>query len=48
VFDLRSARYLAERIPGAELVVIPGDSHAWFAECAEPIADEIERFLTGI
>ena len=47
-FDLRSARYIAEHIPGAELVVLPGDSHAWFAECAAPIADEIERFLTAI
>jgi pimeloyl-ACP methyl ester carboxylesterase/class 3 adenylate cyclase len=47
-FDVRGARYLAEEIPGAELVVLPGDSHAWFAECAEPIAENVERFLTGI
>jgi len=47
-FDLRAARYLAENIPGAELVVLPGDSHAWFAECAEQIAQHVERFLTGI
>ena len=40
--------YLAENIPGAELVVLPGDSHAWFAECAEQIAQHVERFLTGI
>jgi pimeloyl-ACP methyl ester carboxylesterase/class 3 adenylate cyclase len=48
LFDVRSAEYIAQQIPAAELVVIPGDSHAWFAECAEPIADEVERFLTGI
>jgi pimeloyl-ACP methyl ester carboxylesterase/class 3 adenylate cyclase len=48
LFDVRSAQYIAQQIPAAELVVIPGDSHAWFAECAEPIADEVERFLTGI
>jgi pimeloyl-ACP methyl ester carboxylesterase/class 3 adenylate cyclase len=47
-FDVRSARYLAENIPGAELIVLPGDSHAWFAECAEPIAAHVERFLAGI
>jgi pimeloyl-ACP methyl ester carboxylesterase/class 3 adenylate cyclase len=47
-FDVRSAQYMAQHIPGSELVVIPGESHAWFAECAEPIADEVERFLTGI
>ncbi len=47
-FDVRGARYMAENIPGAEYVGIPGDSHAWFAECEEPIADNVKRFLTGI
>jgi pimeloyl-ACP methyl ester carboxylesterase/class 3 adenylate cyclase len=47
-FDLRGAQYIAKNVPGAELVVIPGNSHAWFAECAEPIAEHVERFLTGI
>jgi pimeloyl-ACP methyl ester carboxylesterase/class 3 adenylate cyclase len=47
-FDLRCAHYIAANVPGAELVVIPGDSHAWFAECAEPIAENVERFLNGI
>ena len=47
-FDVRGARYIAENIPGAELVLLPGDSHAWFAECEEPIAANVERFLTGI
>jgi pimeloyl-ACP methyl ester carboxylesterase len=47
-FDVRAAQYLANEIPGAELVVIPGDAHAWFAECAEPIAEQVEHFLTGI
>jgi pimeloyl-ACP methyl ester carboxylesterase/class 3 adenylate cyclase len=47
-FDLRNARYIAENVPGAELVVLPGDSHAWFAECEEPIAQSVERFLTRI
>ena len=47
-FDLRGAQYIADNVPGAELVVIPGDSHAWFAECEEPIADNVKRFLTDI
>jgi pimeloyl-ACP methyl ester carboxylesterase/class 3 adenylate cyclase len=47
-FDLRGARYIADNVPGAELVVIPGDSHAWFAECEEPIAENVKRFLTSI
>lgn len=47
VFDVRGARYMAERIPGAELVVLPGDDHAWFAN-TDSIAREVERFLTRI
>jgi pimeloyl-ACP methyl ester carboxylesterase len=45
--DVKDARYMAERIPGAELVELPGASHAWFAN-PEPIAREAERFLTDI
>jgi class 3 adenylate cyclase len=47
VFELPEAQYLADHIPGAELVVLEGDDHAWFVK-PEPIAREIERFLTGI
>jgi len=47
VFALDGARYIAERVPGAELVVLPGDSHAWFAE-PERLAREVEKFLTGV
>jgi pimeloyl-ACP methyl ester carboxylesterase/class 3 adenylate cyclase len=46
-FHVGGARYLAEKIPGAELVVLPGEDHAWFANPG-PAAHEIERFLTGI
>lgn len=45
--DLPVGRYLAERIPGAELVEVPGASHAWFAN-SEVIADAAKRFLTSI
>jgi class 3 adenylate cyclase len=47
VFELAEAQYLAEHIPGAELVVLEGEDHAWFVK-PEPIAEEIERFLRGI
>lgn len=47
VFELAEAQYLADHIPGAELVVLEGDDHAWFVK-PEPIAREIERFLSGI
>ncbi|MBI2237620.1 MAG: adenylate/guanylate cyclase domain-containing protein [Actinobacteria bacterium] len=40
-------RYIAERIPGAELVELPGDDHAYFVD-PEPIAQEVERFVRGI
>jgi class 3 adenylate cyclase len=47
VFELPEAQYLADHIPDAELVVLEGADHAWFVN-PEPIAREIERFLTGI
>lgn len=40
------ARYVAERIPGARRVEIPGPDTVFFI--APGIADELERFVTGI
>lgn len=40
-------RYLAEKIPGARYVEIPGGDHFPFVGDAEPLFDELERFLTG-
>jgi pimeloyl-ACP methyl ester carboxylesterase len=41
-------RYLAEHIPGAKYVEIPGDDHfVSDAETQDVIADEIEEFITG-
>jgi pimeloyl-ACP methyl ester carboxylesterase len=40
-------RYLAEHIPGAHLVEMPGDDHLVYMGDHEPILDEIEEFLTG-
>ena len=39
-------RYLAEHIPGAELLVMPGDNHMW--DSSEDLPAEVERFLTTI
>jgi pimeloyl-ACP methyl ester carboxylesterase/class 3 adenylate cyclase len=41
------ARYMAERIPGARLVVLPGMDHIPFYGDADGYAEEIEEFLTG-
>jgi pimeloyl-ACP methyl ester carboxylesterase/class 3 adenylate cyclase len=41
------AEYLAEHIPGARLVVLPGADHIPFYGDAGGYAEEIEEFLTG-
>jgi class 3 adenylate cyclase len=44
---LGAGQYLAEHIPGARLVVLPGADHAFFAGDVDAVVDEIEEFLTG-
>ncbi|MHB8572079.1 MAG: adenylate/guanylate cyclase domain-containing protein [Candidatus Dormibacteria bacterium] len=45
--DVGGARYLAERIPGARFVELPGRDHlAWVGD-AGGILDAVEQFLTG-
>jgi len=44
---VEGARYMAERIPGARLVVLPGMDHIPFYGDADGYAEEIEEFLTG-
>jgi class 3 adenylate cyclase len=44
---LGAGHYLAEHIPNAHLVVLPGDDHLFFAGDIDAMADEIEEFLTG-
>jgi len=47
VYSIAEACYMAERIPGAELVELPGEDRGWWVQ-PEPIAREVERFLRGI
>jgi class 3 adenylate cyclase len=47
VVHLGAGQYLAEHIPGARFVVLPGADHAFFAGDVDAVADEIEDFLTG-
>jgi class 3 adenylate cyclase len=44
---LGAGRYLAEHIPNAKLVVLPGDDHVFFVGDTDALVDEIEEFLTG-
>jgi class 3 adenylate cyclase len=41
-------RYIAERIPGARFVEVPGADHSMWTGDATAILDEIEEFLTGV
>ena len=45
---IQHARYMAEKIPGANLVELPGDDHmAWFGD-SDALLGEVEEFLTGV
>jgi pimeloyl-ACP methyl ester carboxylesterase len=48
VIDVHLSRYMAERIPNAKLVELPGGDHVPWGSDGEAIADEIEEFLTGV
>ena len=43
-----ASRYMAERIPGARLVELPGEDHLPWLTDLEAILGEIEEFLTGV
>jgi class 3 adenylate cyclase len=47
VNEIAQGRYLAERIPGARWVELPGEDFALWAGDLTVLADEIEEFLTG-
>jgi class 3 adenylate cyclase len=44
---LGAGRYLAEHIPDAKFVVLPGDDHIPFVGDTDALVDEMEEFLTG-
>ncbi len=45
--DVRHAHYLAEHIPGARLVLLPGSEALSFGRGAQDLLEEVEEFLTG-
>ncbi|MCT7375941.1 alpha/beta fold hydrolase [Chelativorans salis] len=46
--DPEAGRYLAQNIPGARLIEIPGRDHPIWTGDVDQVADVIEEFLTGI
>jgi len=47
VVDVRAGRWLAERIPGARFLELPGRDHVPFSGDAVRVTEEVEEFLTG-
>ncbi len=47
LIDPRHSQYLASRIPGAKLVMLPGDENFIGTGDTRAVIDEIEEFLTG-
>jgi class 3 adenylate cyclase len=45
--DVNASRYMAERIPGARFVELPGSDHLPFLGDARTVLDLTEEFLTG-
>lgn len=45
---VEEGRYVAERIPGARYVELPGRDHLPFVGDQDAILDEVEEFLTGV
>jgi pimeloyl-ACP methyl ester carboxylesterase len=45
--DVRGARWMAEQIPGARYVELPGDDHLIWAD-PDPILELVEEFVTGV
>jgi len=48
IVSVGGGRYLAEQIPGARFIELPGNDHIIGPENGERLADEIEEFLTGV
>jgi class 3 adenylate cyclase len=47
MIDVRHSRYLAEQIPGARYVELPGEDNLIVVGDSERVLEEVQRFLTG-
>jgi class 3 adenylate cyclase len=45
--EFACGQYIADHVPGSQLVELPGDDHGWWVRPDE-IGDHAERFLTGL
>ena len=45
---IEGGRYVAEHIPGARFIELPGDSHLFFFADRDKLIDEVQQFLTGM
>jgi class 3 adenylate cyclase len=45
---VEGSRYVAEHIPGAKLIELPGTDHYIWEQNAAAVVDEIEEFVTGV
>ena len=45
---IEHSRYMADRIPDAKLVELPGEDHLWWFGDQDAIVDEVQEFLTGV
>ena len=45
--DVANGRFLAEQIPQARYLELPGDDHIYFTGDSDALLDEIEEFVTG-
>ncbi|TAK44658.1 MAG: adenylate/guanylate cyclase domain-containing protein, partial [Betaproteobacteria bacterium] len=48
LINVAASRYMAERIPGAKLIELPGNDHLPFFGDSDAVIDEIQEFLTGM
>jgi class 3 adenylate cyclase len=48
LMPVEHGRYLAEHIPNATCVEVPGTDHAWWAGDFDALLDEVQHFVTGV